>query len=318
MRTIAPGLGRRTFNLISQKDSFLLTPVRPHTLPSHSCLTIRTMSTVTLKDNGIQVKLPDGLSKDQLLGFRPFNNWIKGLNGSLALQGKNPRHPFHTDPYALRGVTVQAFDLFGGGRVGFLKVVAEVTNGSGDKLPASVFLRGPSVAMLVMLIPDDVPSDSDERYVVLTVQPRIPAGSLSFVELPAGMVDDNGSFAGAAAKEMEEECGLKIHESELTNLSELAGAGKAAEEEGDEGLAEAMYPSAGGCDEFVTIYSHERRIPREQLKDWSGKLTGLRDHGERITLKIVHMKDLWREGARDAKCLGAVALWEGLRREGKI
>lgn len=172
--------------------------------------------------------------------------------------------------------------------------------------------------MLVMLIPDDVPADSDERYVVLTVQPRVPAGSLSFVELPAGMVDDSGSFAGAAAKEMQEECGLEIHEDQLTCLSELAGAGRAAEEEGDERLAEAMFPSAGGCDEFITIYSHERRIPREQLKEWSGKLTGLRDHGEKITLKIVPMKDLWKEGARDAKSLAAVALWEGLRREGKV
>lgn len=168
--------------------------------------------------------------------------------------------------------------------------------------------------MLLMLVPDDVP---DERYVVLTVQPRVPAGSLSFVELPAGMVDDSGSFAGAAAKELKEECGIEIHEDELTCLSELAGAGRATEGE-EEGLAEAMFPSAGGCDEFITIYSHERRVSRGQLKEWSGKLTGLREEGEKITLKIVPMGELWREGARDAKCLAAVALWEGLRREGKV
>ncbi|KAK1506482.1 NUDIX domain-containing protein [Colletotrichum costaricense] len=276
------------------------------------------MSTVTLKDSGIQVELPNGLSEDQLLGFRPFNDWIKGLNNSLSLQAKSKDHPFHQDPYRLRGITVQAFDIFGSGRVGFLKVRADVKNEAGEGLPASIFLRGPSVGMLVMLIPDDARPDSDERYVVLTVQPRVPVGSLSFVELPAGMVDDSGSFAGAAAKEIQEELGLEIHESKLTCLSELAGAGGSSGNEADEGLAEAVYPSAGGCDEFVTLYSHEKRIPREQLKEWSGKLTGLRDHGEKITLKLVPMKDLWREGARDAKCLAAVALWEGLRREGKL
>ena len=169
--------------------------------------------------------------------------------------------------------------------------------------------------MLVMLIPDDAPPESDERYVVLTVQPRVSAGSLGFVELPAGMVDDAGSFKGAAAKEIEEELGITIHEDELTCLSELANP---PVDGVDEGLPAAMFPSAGGCDEHVTIYSHERRIPRDELREWSGRLTGLRSHGERITLQVVPMKDLWKAGARDAKALAAIALWEGLRREKKV
>lgn len=37
-----------------------------------------------------------------------------------------------------------------------------------------------------------------------------------------------------------------------------------------------------------------------------------------ITLKLVKLEDLWREGARDAKALGAWALWEGLKRSGKL
>lgn len=174
--------------------------------------------------------------------------------------------------------------------------------------------------MLVMLIPDDAAPDSEERYVVLTVQPRVPVGSLGFVELPAGMVDDAGSFKGAAAKEIEEELGISIHEDELVCLSDLAADAVAQKrtEDGDEGLPMAMSPSAGGCDEHITIYSCERRIPRSQLSDWSGRLTGLRSEGEKITLKVVPMKDLWKEGARDAKCLGALALWEGLKREKKI
>jgi hypothetical protein len=41
------------------------------------------------------------------------------------------------------------------------------------------------------------------------------------------------------------------------------------------------------------------------LDEWTGKLTGLRDEGEKITLKLVRLEDLWWEGARDAKALRA-------------
>lgn len=171
--------------------------------------------------------------------------------------------------------------------------------------------------MLFLLVPDDVdtvPDSSDrERYAVLTVQPRVPAGSLALVELPAGMVDD-GTFVGAAAKEIQEELGVEIKEGELKCLSDMARP----EEDGAEELPLAMYPSPGGCDEHVTIFMHERKVPRSQLKEWTGKLTGLRDHGEKITLKLVPLRDLWREGSRDGKCLAALALWENLRREGKL
>ncbi|KAG6005308.1 hypothetical protein E4U21_000283 [Claviceps maximensis] len=271
------------------------------------------MSMTTSPDH-VAIDLPPGLTPEQLKSFRPYNEWMANLNKSLSLQ-TSTSHPFHSDPYILRSIKVQSFDRFSSQRLGFVKIAASVSNSSGESLPAIALLRGPSVAMLVMLIPDDVPDGSDERYVVLTVQPRIPAGSLAFVELPAGMVDDSGSFKGAAAKEIEEELGLVINEDELVCLSQMAdtateGAGTEREQ-----LPAAMYPSAGGCDEHVTIYSYEKRIPRAQLNDWRGRLTGLRSQGEKITLKVVHVNNVWKEGARDAKCLAAIALWDGLKRE---
>ncbi|RCI12197.1 hypothetical protein L249_0900 [Ophiocordyceps polyrhachis-furcata BCC 54312] len=270
-----------------------------------------------MASDGVRIDLPEGLTQGQLQSFRPFKNWMTTLNKSLERQ-KAASHPFHADPYALRSVTVQSFDRFGGDRLGFVKLAATVSNSAGESLPGAALLRGPSVAVLVMLIPDD-DSSGDERYVVMTMQPRIPVGSMAFAELPAGMVDDAGSLKGAAAKEMEEELGITIKDDELTCLSDMAADDGGEEKfDDDEGLAAAMYPSAGGCDEHVTLYSLERRIPRQQLRDWTGRLTGLRDEGERITLKLVPMKKLWREGARDAKALGALALWEALRREGRL
>ena len=42
-----------------------------------------------------------------------------------------------------------------------------------------------------------------------------------------------------------------------------------------------VFPSPSGCDEYIVICVHERRIPRARLGEWTGRLTGLRDHGEK-------------------------------------
>ena len=81
-----------------------------------------------------------------------------------------------------------------------------------------------------------------DKQVILTLQPRIPAGSLSLAELPAGMLDDSGTFAGGAAKEIEEETGLKIAENELTDLTALA-IPSGSDEEG--AVAASLLPVGG-------------------------------------------------------------------------
>ncbi|KAI9810316.1 MAG: hypothetical protein M1826_003653 [Phylliscum demangeonii] len=265
----------------------------------------------------VPVQLPDGLSREQLLAFPAFAQWVHTLGHSLRLQETDAAHPFHAAPYRLRSIDVQAVDFFGGDRPGFVKLKADVTNDQGERLPGSVFLRGGSVGMLVILQPEDVPASSErEKHVVLTRQARLPAASLSFLELPAGMIDDGGNFAGAAAKEIHEELGLDLDPSQLTDLTRLAVP--ATEPTTGEGLQAAMYPSPGGSDEFVALFLHQRRVPRRQLRDWQGKLTGLRAHGEKITLSLVPLELLWREGGRDSKALAAWALYEGLRKEGRL
>jgi ADP-sugar diphosphatase len=70
------------------------------------------------------------------------------LQRNLALQTSNPKHPFNALPYKLKKVNIQAADWFGE-RLGFVKFQAEVENEDVERLPGSVFLRGPSVAMMV-------------------------------------------------------------------------------------------------------------------------------------------------------------------------
>ncbi|KAI4104055.1 MAG: hypothetical protein L6R37_003461 [Teloschistes peruensis] len=276
------------------------------------------MSTFTLpcSNPAVAVNLTSNLSQEQLLAFPAFQNWVATLQHSISTQ-QNQHHTFHAAPYKLRKIDIQSADFFGGKRLGFLKLQAEVSNDKGEKLPGSVFLRGGSVGMMLILQPDDVPVQTeDEKQVILTVQPRIPAGSLALAELPAGMLDDAGTFAGGAAKEIAEETELEIPAEDLINMTELAIP--AAPLKSDEQLQQAMYPSPGGCDEFIPIFLWQKRVPRSQLKEWQGKLTGLREHGEKITLMLCPLNQLWKLGGRDGKALAGWALYQGLRQEGKI
>ncbi|KAJ5145978.1 uncharacterized protein N7515_000542 [Penicillium bovifimosum] len=240
------------------------------------------------------------------------------IKPKAAIAIATPSHEFHQDPYLLRKIDIQSIDRFGGGRLGFVKLKAEVSNGQGEKLPGSVFLRGGSVGMLLILQPDDIPNPTEEdKRVILTIQPRIPAGSLSFAEIPAGMLDDSGTFAGGAAKEIEEETGLRVEQGDLVDMTSLAL--QAAQEPGSgERLQSAVYPSPGGSDEFIPLFLCRKVMSRGGIEELQGKLTGLRERGEKITLKVVPLLDLWKEGIRDGKTLAAWALYQGLRQEGLI
>ena len=111
------------------------------------------MSTFTLPNStpSCTVKLVAEISQEQLLSFPPFKTWISTLQHSLAQQ-QSKDHTFHASPYKLRSIDIQTVDIFGGKRLGFVKLKAEVANDNGDKLPGSVFLRGGSVAMLVSIM----------------------------------------------------------------------------------------------------------------------------------------------------------------------
>lgn len=106
------------------------------------------MSTFTIPGSNLRVNSTPDLIQDDLLSFPAFKTWISTLQHSLARQ-QNPSHEFHRDPYILRQIDIQSIDRFGGGRLGFVKLKADVSNARGENLPGSVFLRGGSVGMLV-------------------------------------------------------------------------------------------------------------------------------------------------------------------------
>ncbi|KAL5322576.1 hypothetical protein ACEPPN_010549 [Leptodophora sp. 'Broadleaf-Isolate-01'] len=261
------------------------------------------------------------ITPNQLVKFPAFITWRMTLKTSLEGQ-RDPNHPFHENPYKLKSVTIQSVDWFGRDTpdskrfVGFVKLKADVRSGA-DKngkistLPGIAFLRGGSVAMLMILRPSD---SNTERWVIMTEQPRIPSGSLRFMEIPAGMIDDNKTFSGAAAKEIREETGLTVHEDEFQDLTKLA-LGQIEGLESKEDLQIGMYPSPGGCDEFIAIFLWEKVLERQEIESLKGRLSGKRTgESEMITVRILPYEDLWKVGARDAKTLAAWSLYEALKR----
>lgn len=200
-------------------------------------------------------------------------------------------------------VRVASIDYFGP-RVGFLKIEAAAYY-HGIRIPGICFLRGGAVAILVLL------ECEGKTYVILTRQPRVPVGSDGLLELPAGMLDGSGAFAGVAAKELAEETGITLKAEDLVDLTELTNKAEGAEP------FLGMLPSAGGCDEFLRLLFHKRSVTRAELDAMRGKATGLIEEGEVIVLDIVLYEDAWKV-CRDAKLLSSMFLYERLRATGAI
>lgn len=181
-------------------------------------------------------------------------------------------------------IVIQSVDMFGP-NVGFIKLKADAT--FNDKpIPSIVFIRGDAVAILVIL------TCKGKRWVIWTKQPRFAVGSSYFVEIPAGMMDEEGSFIGVAAKELAEETGIKITSDKLISLGD-------------------MHPSPGGCDEKIRLFFYEQEVSPAELATFQGKCTGNFEEGEMITLEIMPYEATIH--SMDAKALCAMLRYEHMK-----
>lgn len=286
---------------------------------------VKEIPAIIWKEDGIDfygtnvpVYLPNAITRYELENMRAFQDWKKTLHANLALQ-ESEEHAHHAHPYSLRSIEVESVTKFPNGRVGSIKIDAAVERepfpeddegGIPRSLPGTAFLRGGSVAMLMILRPKE---SLDERYVILTEQPRIATGSLQFLEIPAGMFDASDHFTGAAAKEIEEVTGLKIPLSELVDMTQLALRNS---DHPETSLQSAMYPSPGGFDEYIALFLWEKQLERQEIEDL--RLMEERTQDEMITILVREYEALWKDGARDAKTLAAFALYEGLNRSDEL
>ncbi|KAG1569569.1 hypothetical protein G6F50_006254 [Rhizopus delemar] len=210
------------------------------------------------------------------LSFQPFKDWLVAFN---------KQEESRQNEFDIKSIDIQSIDYFGD-KIGFVKFKANVQyKETGKSAPGIVFMA----------------KDQPDK-VILTLQPRIPVPHFAFPELPAGMLDGSGNFTGTAAKEIEEETGLVIKEEELVDMTELAY--------GDQWRG--VYTSAGGSDEFLRLFTCIKHMKKSEIDELEGKLTGLRDHGESITLKLVSFEDAWK-ASPDAKLLSSLALYQALK-----
>lgn len=221
----------------------------------------QTQDTTTTTD--FPVTAAEGVSAavlDTVRQSNQYKNWLASMDRKR---------------YVIKSVHVQSVDMFGP-KLGFVKFSADIVNEAGKKVNGIIFMRGGSVGILPIL------RCGGKLYTVLTVQHRPATGFYEYAEMPAGMLDGSGNFAGVAAKELDEELHLKINEKDLVDLSALAGH------------TNGYWPSPGACDETIRHFYFTKDVSAEELAEMNGKATGALGENEQITLKIVELDSLPR------------------------
>lgn len=150
----------------------------------------------------------------------------------------------------------------------------------------TVFMRPPSVSVFIIVECEE----TGRRYILLTKQARVPAGTLSFLEIAAGTLEDDG-VVGRAVTEIEEETSLKVLASELKLLGDY-------------------YPSVGACPEIITAYYVVKKLPRAKIENMATETFGLAAENELINVVFVSVESFIQEASRlqDGKIFSALGL----------
>lgn len=207
-----------------------------------------------------------------------FNNWLKNLDRD----------------YTLLNIAIQSVDTTGTDenvRVLFIKLRATARDSHGTPVPGIVFLRGNSVAMLIVL------QCFEKNYALLVEKGRFPTGKAKFTEIPTGMLDGSGNFSGIAAKELWEKAEIAIRPEDLIDLNEIV-YGKACD---------GIYPSPGSCDEKLRFYLAILKIAPDQLSKIPQFVSGAANDNENICLRRVPLSNL-HTSTYDMKTIVAHAL----------
>lgn len=214
----------------------------------------------------------------KVTGSKQFTDWLARVDRTR---------------FTIKSIHIQSVDMFGPVKIGFIKFKADVVDSTGKFIAGIVFMRGGSVGIPTVL------HCEGEDYAVMTVQPRLCTGSFEFMEVPAGMLDGSGNFAGVAAMEMKQELGFEIKDTDLVDLSAATGN------------PGGIYLTPGGSEETMRFFLYEKDVTREQMNAMEGRLGGELSEGEQITLRIIPLEDLWK--VADAKTIVAYTLYQKTR-----
>lgn len=210
-------------------------------------------------------------SMDSLIIAPKFINWL---------------NKFNPQQIKVNSVTITDINWFSAkpepNKLGFVKCTVDAIDVNSNKKIVSniAFIRGNSVAILIIVkIANPVKrrgksnsSEKETEYVLLCEQMRLPVGERKR-EICAGMTDADGNIASVALKEVKEETGFDIkHVSELVSLG-------------------SIYPSPGGCDEEIHLYSWTTTVTPEEFNEKQTKVFGNPGEYEEIKLSFVEINE---------------------------
>ena len=210
-------------------------------------------------------------SMDSLIIAPKFINWLNKLN---------------PQQIKVNSVTITDINWFSAKpdpiKLGFVKCTVDAIDVRSNKKIVSniAFIRGNSVAILIIVkIANPVKrrgksnsSEKETEYVLLCEQMRLPVGERKR-EICAGMTDADGNIASVELKEVKEETGFDIK-----NVSDLVPLG-------------SIYPSPGGCDEEIHLYSWTTTVTPEEFNEMQTKVFGNPDEYEEIKLSFVEINE---------------------------
>jgi len=245
---------------------------------------------IIVNDYKIPVTTSCNLDVETVKRFKPFKDWCEKLGQDSKLK--------------LKHIEFQNVDMFGPTRIGFLKFKATVFQKEHSKnkpLPGIVFMRGPSMAVLMLV------KCGGELYAIMTRQPRLAVPTTSMAELPAGILNKDGNFQSEARDEITQTTGIIIDDKNFRNMTEMVYGT----------TFPGVYPSCGGSDEFIQLYlyQHPTELNGGSLVEMLGPKT--LEKGKKLCVVPMTYENIITQSA-DTKTVCAVHLFEKLVQEEQI
>lgn len=185
---------------------------------------------------------------------------------------------FDPEQITLRSITITDIDWFSKeylpSKLGFVKCFSEAYDfKTGKKIMSNItFVRGNSVAILILVKVLNKDSKNDKEYVLLCEQHRLPIGKKA-KEIPAGMMDSDGNIISVVLKEVREETGFDI-----SHVDELQSLGP-------------YYASPGGSDEEIYLFAWTTCISASVFEEKQKQMYGLSEENEEIKLSFVELEE---------------------------
>ena len=185
---------------------------------------------------------------------------------------------FNSEQITLRSVTITDIDWFSATpnpeRLGFVKCASEAYDfKTGKKIISNItFIRGNSVAVLILVNVLSNNKAQEKEYVLLCEQHRLPIGKKAR-EIPAGMMDAEGNIVSVMLKEVKEETGFDIKFAD--QLQKLG----------------SYYASPGGSDEEIHLFAWTTAISATVFEEKQEKMYGLALENEEIKLSFVELSE---------------------------